>query len=390
MDERLGRYSICYAGTYERDYPRNRLLVNALRAAGAHVEEAHVPVFERWQDKSGRSPVQLAGLAVRIALAELRLLPEVALRLLRCQALATGYLGQIDTLTLAPLARLMGRAVLINPMITLTDTVVEDRQLVAAGSLPARLLWRIDRWTLSLADLVIVDTEANGCYLTERFGIPQAKIEVIPVGANEDIFYSAPNRDASETLDVLFYGKFIPLHGIDTIMRAARIVAERDATIRFTIIGRGQEYSRIRGLAARLEISNVEWVDWVSFEELGDRIRRADVVLGIFDGGAKAGRVIPNKMHQALACGVATVTRESRAMQAIADAGGMLAVPAEDPEALARAILELRDRERRAEIAQAGRRAWEVAASSAALAQGAGRVVERLRSIRRRRAAQAG
>ena len=84
---------VCYAGTYEREYPRNALIVQALRDSGVRVEEAHVPVFERRRDKSGVALVGLVGLVLRLMLAYLRLVPDVALRMLRCDVLMVGYIG---------------------------------------------------------------------------------------------------------------------------------------------------------------------------------------------------------------------------------------------------------------------------------------------------------
>src|SRR5262249_22149328 len=37
--------TICYWGTYDRDYPRNRVLINGLKASGAEVTECHFPLW---------------------------------------------------------------------------------------------------------------------------------------------------------------------------------------------------------------------------------------------------------------------------------------------------------------------------------------------------------
>ena len=47
--------------------------------------------------------------------------------------------GQRDAAgQIGPLARLLGRPVIFNPLVTLTDTVVEDRGRFTPGSPPAR------------------------------------------------------------------------------------------------------------------------------------------------------------------------------------------------------------------------------------------------------------
>ena len=377
----------CYAGTYERAYPRNRLTAEALRAAGARVEEAHAPVLERVRDKSGAGPRQLANIAVGLVLAYARLVPEVGLRLLRCDALVIGYIGQVDVLILGPVAKLMRKPIIFDPLVTLTDTIVEDRGLVSPRSPLARAIALVDRVALRLADVVLADTAENARYMTEHFGTAADRIVIVPVGADESMFFERADPDWSDAtadrpLDVLFYGKFIPLHGIETILQAARIVEQVDAPVRFELVGTGQTYREMRDLAARLKLSNVTWTDWIPEEQLGDRLRRADVALGVFSGGPKAGRVVPNKVYQSLASGIATVTRECTAMNVLCrhlrQHESPLLVPPSDPEALANAIERLCNGTGRERTARGGRAAYERFAGAATRAEMLREVIARV------------
>ncbi len=143
-----------------------------------------MPVWERLRDKSGAGPRQLARIAVALALAYARLVPEVALRLLRCDALVVGYIGQVDMLLLGPVAKLVGRPVIFDPLVTLTDTIVEDRELVSLRSPLAWVIASIDRAALCLADVVLADTVENARYMAEQFGVSSNRIVVLPVCAN--------------------------------------------------------------------------------------------------------------------------------------------------------------------------------------------------------------
>jgi glycosyltransferase involved in cell wall biosynthesis len=361
-----------YAGTYERAYARNRLVIQALRDAGARVEEAHSPVLERRRDKSQIGLGGLVLLAARLGAAYLHLIPDVALRLLRCDVLVVGYIGQIDMLVLAPVARLMGRPVIFNPLVTLTDTLVEDRRRVSSGSALARAIALLDRVALRLADVVLVDTPENGAYVTERFGVPTHDLVVVGVGADEGVFFAEEAPEASDRLDVLFYGTFIPLHGVETIVRAVAILERCGVPVRIELVGMGQTYAAMRALAGELRIGpdTLIWTDWILFEHLGDRLRRADVALGIFGAGDKAARVVPNKLYQALACGVATVTRRGPAVERLLrDGESALLVPPSDPQALAGALERLLDDKLRARIGAAGLATYRETASRDALAR---------------------
>jgi glycosyltransferase involved in cell wall biosynthesis len=125
-------------------------------------------------------------------------------------------------------------------------------------------------------------------------------------------------------------------------VRAARLL--RDDGIRFEIIGLGQTLGAARALAGELGATNIEWVGRVPYADLPRCIGRADIVLGIFGDSTKAGRVVPNKVYQAMAMGAAIVTRDSPAQRAmLADGVSALLVPPADPSALADAIRRLRD-----------------------------------------------
>jgi glycosyltransferase involved in cell wall biosynthesis len=146
------------------------------------------------------------------------------------------------------------------------------------------------------------------------------------VGAEERVF--RPPWQPSG--DFLFVGKLIPLHGLETILAAARLVPD----LRITIAGRGQ-------LDRLLETrpGNVEWVDWVDYEALGDAYRRARCALGIFGTSAKAARVIPNKVFQAVACGTPVITADTpAARELLVESESALLVPPGDSDALAAAL----------------------------------------------------
>lgn len=389
----------CYAGTYEQGYPRNWLTAEALRDAGVRVEEAHAPVWERLRNKSDAGPSQLARIALGLALAYGRLAPEVALRLLRCDGLVVGYIGQMDMLALGPVAKLMRKPVIFDPLVTLTDTIVEDRVLLSPRSPLAWLIRQVDRAALRLATIVLSDTDENACYMRDRFKIPLDRNVVLPVGADEMIFYENrravwDDATADRPLDVLFYGKFIPLHGIETIIRAARIVEDRGIPARFELVGRGQTYQKMRVLARELDVGNITWTDWIPYLGLGRRLRGADVALGVFSGGAKAGRVVPNKVYQSLASAVATVTRDipvalsdrsGRRGKFLCDGESALLVPPDDPGALADAIEQLCDGEERQKIARGGYEAYRLHADAAARGAVMEAVVERVMGDRWRR-----
>jgi glycosyltransferase involved in cell wall biosynthesis len=310
---------VLYFGTYERRYPRNAQVISCLRRAGVEVVERHIGVWESREQKWG------AGLtaAPRLALAELRLLRRPRLE---AEAVIVGYPGHLDL----PAARRAahGRPVIFNPLVSLFDTLVGDRRRFRPTSLPARLLTSIDRRALRAADVVVADTQANADFLAELAELPEKQFAVCFVGAEEDVFRPGWAPEAPAT--ALFVGKLIPLHGLETILGAARFAPE----LRFRVIGSGQLEELLGSRPP-----NVEWVPWVEYELLPAELHRAVCALGIFGTSDKARRVIPNKAFQALACGVPLVTADTPAARELLTEGeSALLVPPGDPEALADAL----------------------------------------------------
>ncbi|HEX2496345.1 MAG TPA: glycosyltransferase, partial [Gaiellaceae bacterium] len=303
-------------------YPRNAQVISALRGAGVEVIERHEPVWEGREQKWSLGP----GAVARLLLAELRLL---ARRGPRAQAVIVGYPGHLDLLAARRAAR--GAPVVFNPLVSLTDTLVEDRGRFRRGSLAARALHAVDRRALRSADLVVADTDAHAEFLADLAGLPRDRFEVCFVGAEERVFPSGWQPE--EPFTALFVGKLIPLHGLETILEAAQLTPE----LRLRVVGSGQ----LDGLLAGRP-SNVDWVPWVEYENLAEELHRASCALGIFGTSAKAQRVIPNKAFQALACGTPLVTADTpAARELLVDGESALLVPPGHPQALAEALQRL-------------------------------------------------
>ncbi|HST25300.1 MAG TPA: glycosyltransferase [Gaiellaceae bacterium] len=313
---------VLYFGTYERDYPRNAQVISCLRRAGVEVRERHEPVWDGRRDSWRAGPRD----ALRLALAEARLLRAPRERF---DAVIVGYPGHLDLPAARRAAR--GAPVVFNPLVSLADSFVADRGRFRAGSPAARVLTAIDTRAMRSADLVVCDTQAHAEYLAAAAGLDPGRIAVCLVGAEERLF--RPGWARHEPFTCFFVGKLIPLHGLETILTAARLTPE----IPFRVVGSGQLDSLLADAPA-----NVEHVPWVEYELLPGEFHRAGCALGIFGTSDKAARVIPNKAFQALACGTPLVTADTpAARELLVDGGSALLVPPGDAEALATAVRRL-------------------------------------------------
>jgi glycosyltransferase involved in cell wall biosynthesis len=335
-----------YFGTYERGYPRNAQVISSLRRAGVEVVERHEPVWEGSEHKFGLGP--RAALALLGAQRRLLRRPATAF-----DVMIVGYPGHFDMGRARRIAQ--GRPIVFNPMLSLYDSIVHDRGRWSDGSPQAHVLKAVDRRSMRAADLVIADTDVHADYFATLAGIPRNRLEVCFLGAEEPLF--SPGWAPSPTFVCLFYGKLIPLHGLDTILEAARLAPE----IPFRIAGTGQ----LEGLLEQGLPPNVEWVRWVAHDEIPNEIRSAGCALGIFGRTDKASRVIPNKAFEALACGAPLVTANTvAARELLVDNESALLVPPGDPAALAAALRRLAgDPALCARIAEGGLRVYRERAS---------------------------
>ncbi len=290
-------------------------MISCLRRAGVDVAERHEPVWESEHKWSAG-----AGTAFRLLAAEGRLRRR---RDEEFDAVVVGYPGHFDLSAAQRVAR--GRPIVFNPLVSLSDTLVADRGRFRPGSLPARALATVDRRAFRAANLVVADTAAQA----ELFrSLGAGRVEVCFVGAEERLF--TPGWAPPDGFTALFVGKLIPLHGLETILTAARLAPE----LRFKVVGSGQLDHLLDDPPP-----NVDHVPWVDYELLPGELHRASCALGIFGTSEKAARVIPNKAFQALACGTPLITADTpAARELLRDGESALLVPPGDPEALAEAL----------------------------------------------------
>lgn len=336
---------VCYFGTYEQGYPRNKVVIDAMRLAGVEVWECHQPLWELIRHKTGKflSPGSLLAFTLRFIKGYVKLIVTYLRRAGDAQVVMVGYIGQLD-LVLAKLLTMVGkrRRLIFNPLVSLYDTLIDDRDLFSPDSLAAHFLFFLDRLAFRLADRIVLDTDVHIDYISEKFGIDRDKFERVFVGADEEVFSPRPRQERVSPFVVLFVGKFIPLHGIPHIITAASMLEEED--IRFEIVGSGQLYDEIMDLRRRLNVKHITFTEWIPYQRLAEKMAQAHLCLGIFGESGKARRVIPNKVFQGLAVGMPVITGDSTASRELLTHGrSALLVPMANPEALAGAIRSLKE-----------------------------------------------
>jgi glycosyltransferase involved in cell wall biosynthesis/ubiquinone/menaquinone biosynthesis C-methylase UbiE len=351
---------ICYFGTYEHDYPRNVMFLNGMRQVGVTVYECHEPIWQGKRDKTNvYRGLNLLKMLLRILRAYVRLIERYR-HMPTHDILIVGYIGHLDMLLARLLASLRGIPLVFNVTLSLYDTFSSGRSLVNPHSLTGRAFWLIDFLSCHAADLVLNDTQTYADYFIKTFHLPPEKCCVVPLGANDRIFQAVEHQQkTTDICEVLFVGKFIPLHGCETIVRAASLL--RDHPIHFTMIGDGQEYGLVQQLITELNLTNVTLTGWIDYHQLPAYFARADICLGNFGASARAGRAISNKVYESMAMKLAVLTGNTPGLRSELQPGEEVWVcEVADPQDLAQQLQTLAaNPDVRNRIAQQGYTAYQ-------------------------------
>lgn len=193
----------------------------------------------------------------------------------RSDILVVPHLGDTSVLLVKPFAILFGKPVVYISHNGLYCTLVENRGVFVEESVAARLLYRVDAAIQSLADQTVVFSHHSKTVLSNWFGVPEERYEVVYIGVDERKFGDA-DLNRSPDVDVLYWGNFIPHHGVETMVDAAASLPEHE----FVFAGLSEQRGTIMDRTDRRGAENVRFPGFLSNAELEAHIQAADIVLG--------------------------------------------------------------------------------------------------------------
>jgi glycosyltransferase involved in cell wall biosynthesis len=325
------------------------------------------------------------------------LLEEIqGLRVLRCRTYATpnrgiarrtlGHLVFMVQAVLQATPRLHGVDVIVASSPTLFAVVaafVMSRRLRAPFVFEVRDLWpaifvdlgvirnrfaialleRLELFLYRRAAAVVTVTRAFAADI-ERRGIAPGKLHVIPNGVDLEAFQPGPPDAAlrarlgysEQDVVTLYCGA----HGISHALGRVLDVAARlrdEPRIRFLLVGEGAEKDALVARAGALGLTNVQFHDTVSRDEVAAFYRSADVCLVPLRAVPLFRAFIPSKMFEILACGRPILASlEGEAAAILSESRAAVVVPPEDVDAIERSLRRLAaDSHERERLAERGR-----------------------------------
>ncbi|MFH1367770.1 MAG: glycosyltransferase [Elusimicrobiota bacterium] len=258
-------------------------------------------------------------------------------------AIIVGETGYILMPLAWMLSRIWGKKLFFDAFFSCYEAYVLDRKRVRPGTIEAKKLFFLDKFGCALADIVILDTYSHIDYFKEQFGLKNRIFKRVLVGADDAVFSVKTRARGNGRFIVLFWGTFIPLHGVEYILKAADIL-KSDGTIIFKLIGRGQTYPMAIKTALDLNLKNIEFSDFKSEDVLAEEIATADVCLGVFGDTGKPMHVIPHKVFQSSAMKKPSITGDSPAVKEVfRDNVDIVLAGMADPAVIADKIMMLKN-----------------------------------------------
>ena len=338
---------VCFFGSYTHD-PTINLFKKKLELQNIEVKEGHIDIDISLEHKSISSVVS----SYWKLLVEHRKMGKYDIAILPL------WWGAIQL----PLLKIISRKPILyfghgSPY----DELVNDRKKIKPTSFTARFFFFFEKMVCKFADLIIKESQAEINYFTNQMNVSKEKFRVLNIGADETKFLACPFKESVEKFIVLYWGTFIPLHGVEVILQAAKILSDHK-DILFRFCGEGQTKSEMENFVKKYNLTNTEFLGFVEQSSLLENIKNTDVCLGIFGKSQKAEIVVTHKVYQILCSQKPLITMDSRVIREINlenDRNSIL-VPKQDPNKLAEAILYLKNNEqKRKEIANEGRKIFE-------------------------------
>lgn len=181
-------------------------------------------------------------------------------------------------------------------------------------------------------------------------GVPQQKIEQIPNWVDVNFIRplhqeNNPFRAAHNLNDkfvVLYSGNIALTQGLETVIKAAAML-RHIPEIAFVIVGEAKGLQRLQKYCLECGADNVLLLPFQPREHLPQMLAAADVGLVVQKKNVISFNM-PSKIQVLLASGraiIASVPKNGTAAKAVRQSGGGIVITPEDPEALAKATIEL-------------------------------------------------
>jgi len=212
---------------------------------------------------------------------------------------------------------LLNKTVYTDFYISKYDTMVLDRKIVFDESSLAKKYYSHDFDVIKKSKQIAFMSKLEGPRFFKMFSVERDSYAVVPVvkfdmGIAKINFFKGENH----TLNICWWGTYIPLHGLEIILESILILKEKDINFKFYIFGDSEEKSKkykdyilLNELTELVSINNEYSFNNNKLEPF--LLENCDLALGAFGTSDKAKTVIVNKLIEASAMRIPVLNMES-------------------------------------------------------------------------------
>ena len=186
-------------------------------------------------------------------------------------------------------------------------------EAIAAGWLPrnswltALLQWMLDSSLRTADEIVVLDRFVKD--RIQRRVVSPSRISIIPPWSHSDVVsYSLDGRkrfreqhEIADKFVVMYSGNHSPCHSLDTLLRAALALKDRDDIV-FYFIGGGSEQAKVGRFAESHHLTNIKCLPYQPLQQLSDSLSAADMHVVVM-GDQFVGIVHPCKIYNIITIG---------------------------------------------------------------------------------------
>jgi len=228
--------------------------------------------------------------------------------------------------------------------LTLEDLV--DLELLDENAFVLRIAKRVYRHFLCKGDVVTPISLGYFEILEKTYLVQPSRIHLVRGGVDLSVFKpNVSKREPEKKFVVLYSGGFSVAYDFDAVFKAAKIVEAIDDDVEFVVQGAGELLSSMRSSVSKLNVKNVKIVNKIlSRADVAELLSQADVLILSLVEFDKPYRGMSSKLYEYQAVGkpIISCSRGLPSVYVKETNSGLVVYPG-DAEALAKAVLELKE-----------------------------------------------
>lgn len=243
------------------------------------------------------------------------------------------------------------------------DLVIQDLydlEMVREGSAISEMLEILAKIVYSKAKAITPISPGYIKYLSKKYGVEKSAIHVVRGGVDLTIFKQyASQQNTRRKFTVLYSGAFSVAYDFEQILKAAKIVEEKDGEVEFILQGKGELANQIRFKIKELSLNNVTIVDKLfSRERVAELLNQTDTLILPLRDFEKPYLGISSKLYEYQAVGKPIICcAEGQPADYVKETNSGVVVKPGDHEKLAEAVIFLKENPEKArEMGGQGRR----------------------------------